>query len=55
MEYKGEYLIEDIKPYHLRLRNELGEMVTYPNSLMLQKAIVVTENTTGGIEDSDVL
>ena len=54
-EYKGEYLIEDIKPYHLRLRNELGEMVTYPNNLMLQKAVIVTENTTGGIEDSDVL
>ncbi len=54
-EYKGEYLIEDIRAYHLNLRNELGEMVTYPNSLILQKAIILTQNTTNGIDDSDVL
>jgi small-conductance mechanosensitive channel len=32
-------VIEDIKPFHLELRTETGELVTYPNNLILQKSI----------------
>lgn len=54
-EYRGEFLIEDIKAYHLHLRNELGELVTYPNNLMLQKAVILTGNTAPISADSDNL
>ncbi|WP_298479912.1 mechanosensitive ion channel domain-containing protein [uncultured Maribacter sp.] len=35
----GPYLIEDIKAYHVTLRKKSGELLVYPNSLMMQKAI----------------
>lgn len=54
-EYRGEYLIEDIKAYHLHLRNDLGELVTYPNNLMLQKAIIISDNSQSDSGDSDIL
>ncbi|MEE9364470.1 MAG: mechanosensitive ion channel family protein [Cellulophaga sp.] len=34
-----EYLIEDIKAFHVHLRKNNGELLTYPNNLMLQKAV----------------
>jgi len=37
----GTYIIEDIKAYHVHLRKENGELLTYPNNLMLQKAVCV--------------
>ncbi len=33
--------IEDIKAFHLLLRTEEGELVTYPNNLLLQKGVKV--------------
>lgn len=33
------YLIEDIKAYHMYLRKDNGELLTYPNNLLLQKAV----------------
>lgn len=33
--------IEDIKAFHLMLRTEEGELVTYPNNLLLQKGVRV--------------
>lgn len=33
------YIIEDIKAFHIHLRRKNGELFTYPNNLMLQKAI----------------
>ena len=41
MDYEGDYIIEDIKPYHLHLRKDNGELMTYPNNLMLQKAVSI--------------
>jgi len=39
------YLIEDIKAYHMYLRKSNGELLTYPNNLMLQKAVARIETT----------
>jgi len=40
----GVYVIEDIKAFHLHLRSNSGELMTYPNNLMLQKAIALVTN-----------
>ncbi|PKA83998.1 mechanosensitive ion channel-like protein [Ulvibacter sp. MAR_2010_11] len=40
-EFPMEGIIEDIKTFHLVLRTNQGEFVTYPNSLMLQKGVSV--------------
>lgn len=32
-------VIQDIKAFHLELKTESGELVTYPNNLILQKSI----------------
>ncbi|WP_461533175.1 mechanosensitive ion channel domain-containing protein [Sinomicrobium sp.] len=34
--------IEDIKAFHLMLRTEEGDLVTYPNNLLLQKGVKVS-------------
>ncbi|MDN3594544.1 mechanosensitive ion channel domain-containing protein [Zunongwangia endophytica] len=34
-----EAVIEDIKAFHLHLRTDDGELITYPNNLILQKAV----------------
>lgn len=39
IEYDGYYIIEDIKAYHIHLRKDNGELMTYPNNMMLQKAV----------------
>lgn len=36
-----EARIEDIKAFHTILRTKEGEMVTYPNSLLLQKGVTI--------------
>ncbi|MCM4168302.1 hypothetical protein KCTC52924_03867 [Arenibacter antarcticus] len=33
------YVIEDIRAFHIHLRRTNGELFTYPNNLMLQKAV----------------
>ncbi|WP_300439891.1 mechanosensitive ion channel domain-containing protein [Christiangramia sp.] len=35
--------IEDIKAFHLHLRTSEGELITYPNNLILQKAVSLIE------------
>ncbi|MEL4308916.1 mechanosensitive ion channel domain-containing protein [Joostella sp. CR20] len=42
-DFPSEAIIEDIKAFHLHLRTDDGELITYPNSLMLQKGIVVID------------
>ena len=42
-EGSGIFLIEDIKAFHVHLRNSHGELVTYPNNLMLQKAVALID------------
>ncbi|MDM9632186.1 mechanosensitive ion channel domain-containing protein [Robiginitalea aurantiaca] len=41
LEGNNEFLIEDIRAYHVHLRNSNAELVTYPNNLFLQKAVTV--------------
>ncbi|HXJ97476.1 MAG TPA: mechanosensitive ion channel domain-containing protein [Gelidibacter sp.] len=36
-----EGIIEDIRAFHLHLRTQNGDLVTYPNNLMLQKAVTL--------------
>ena len=55
MEYAGDYLIEDIKAYHIHLRKDNGELVTYPNNLMLQKAVSLINTYQNTHEGSEVL
>lgn len=39
-----EAVIEDIKAFHLHLRTLEGELITYPNNLILQKAVSLIEH-----------
>ncbi|MFI0430789.1 mechanosensitive ion channel domain-containing protein [Mariniflexile sp. HMF6888] len=38
-----EGIIEDIRAFQLHLRLENGDLVTYPNNLMLQRAVTLVE------------
>lgn len=38
-----EAVIEDIRAFHLHLRTADGELITYPNNLILQKAVSLIE------------
>lgn len=38
-----EAVIEDIKAFHLHLRMDNGELTTYPNNLILQKAVTLVK------------
>ena len=40
-EYDFEGTIEDIKGFHVVIKSKKGEIITYPNSLMLQKGVTV--------------
>lgn len=44
-----EGIIEDIRAFQLHLRLDNGDLVTYPNNLMLQKAVTLIEKDA--IED----
>lgn len=39
IDYEESYIIEDIKAFHVLLRRNNGELLTYPNNLMIQKAV----------------
>ncbi len=41
------FIIEDIKTYHLYLRNSKGDLLTYPNNMMLQKAVTLVNASDG--------
>ncbi|MEP3838469.1 MAG: mechanosensitive ion channel domain-containing protein [Algibacter sp.] len=45
-------IIEDIRAFQLHLRLENGDLVTYPNNLMLQKAVTLIEKDA--IEDYSI-
>ena len=38
-DFPTEALIEDIKAFHIHLRTDDGELITYPNNLLLQKGV----------------
>ncbi len=55
IESSGAYVIEDIRAYHIHLRKENGELLTYPNNLMLQKAVCVISDEAPENEGSDAV
>lgn len=42
-DFPVEAIIEDIRAFHLHLRLDNGNLVTYPNNLILQKAVTLIE------------
>lgn len=42
-DFPEEATIEDIRAFHLHLRLDNGNLVTYPNNLMLQKPVTLIE------------
>ena len=47
-------IIEDIRAFQLHLRIENGDLVTYPNNLMLQKSVkLVEKDAIDDIDDDD--
>lgn len=40
-EHKYEGIIDDIKTFHIIIKTDKGETITYPNSLILQKGVSV--------------
>ena len=42
-DYPVEAIIEDIRAFQLILRDNNGDLVTYPNNLILQKAVTLME------------
>lgn len=42
-DYPIEAIIEDIRAFQLHLRVDSGDLVTYPNNLILQKAVTLIE------------
>ena len=55
LEGVNEFWIEDIRAYHVHLRNTDGELVTYPNNLFLQKAVTILKPDESDTEGSDAL
>ena len=45
--------IEDIKAFHIYLKNENGERITYPNNLLLQKGISIIKPKHNDAEFTD--
>lgn len=50
-----EAIIEDIRAFHLHLRTAEGELITYPNNLILQKAVSLIEKDYHHDEGKDAL
>jgi len=44
VEGEEPYLIEDIRAFHVSLRKDNGELLVYPNNLMMQKAVTLLYN-----------
>ncbi len=42
-EYDFEGTIEDIKGFHIVIKTKMEEIITYPNSLMLQRGVTVVK------------
>lgn len=52
-DYPVEAIIEDIRAFQLILRDDLGNLVTYPNNLILQKAVTLIKKDA--LDDSNIL
>lgn len=42
-DFSEEATIQDIKAFHVSLKKDTGELITYPNNLFLQKGVVVLQ------------
>lgn len=49
------FIIEDIKAFHVHLRRNNGELITYPNNMMLQKAVTLITSFNETNENSGTL
>ncbi len=56
-DYPVEAIIEDIRAFQLILREDNGDLTTYPNNLILQKAVTLMEKDAlnSNSEDSSIL
>ncbi|GAB4160911.1 MAG: hypothetical protein Tsb0033_17540 [Winogradskyella sp.] len=52
-DYPVEAIIEDIRAFQLILREDNGDLVTYPNNLILQKAVTLIEKDA--LDDTSIL
>jgi MscS family membrane protein len=52
-DYPVEAIIEDIRAFQLILREDNGDLVTYPNNLILQKAVTLLKKDA--LDDSSIL
>lgn len=50
-----EAVIEDIRAFHLHLRTDDGELTTYPNNLILQRAVTLVQKDVYLDEGKDSL
>lgn len=50
-----EAIIEDIRAFQLHLRQDNGDLVTYPNNLILQKAVTLVKKDAIDDDSSDAL
>ena len=48
-DFPEDAIIEDIRAFHLLLRTESNELVTYPNNLILQKGVILVQK----LDDDD--
>ena len=52
-DYPIEAIIEDIRAFQIHLRLDTGDLVTYPNNLILQKAVTLIQKDA--LDDSSIL
>jgi small-conductance mechanosensitive channel len=51
----GVFVIENIKSFHVLLRNSEGELLTYPNNMMLQKGVTLIKTHQELKKKSEIL
>ncbi|MGB5818907.1 MAG: mechanosensitive ion channel domain-containing protein [Saonia sp.] len=52
-DFPEEAVIDDIKGFHIHLLKDNGELLTYPNNLLLQKGVVLIQRKAGFEGDGD--
>ncbi|MUU78382.1 mechanosensitive ion channel domain-containing protein [Winogradskyella endarachnes] len=52
-DYPVEAIIEDIRAFQIHLREDNGDLVTYPNNLLLQKAVTLLQKDA--LDDASIL
>lgn len=52
-DYPVEAIIEDIRAFQIHLREDSGDLVTYPNNLILQKAVTLLQKDA--LDDTSIL